>query len=141
LFLRALLTTNGPSQWEDNLCWPADFWIRCNTKSPSRKARGRIFLLWYCLSFYWYIADLDKARRHASSLRSTPSSRASLASASVYIACRGESNSMYEGMIASAPYTRKKGVNPVERYRRISPYESIVNKVAVHPWDRIWQEL
>src|SRR3954462_3864431 len=52
----------------------------------------------------------------ASSLRSTPSSRANLASSSVYKACRGESNSMLDGMIASDPYTRKKGVNPVDLF-------------------------
>src|SRR4051812_34480449 len=31
---------NGPSQGDDNLCWPSDFWIRRSTKSPSRKMRG-----------------------------------------------------------------------------------------------------
>src|SRR3954470_17996525 len=124
--------TNGPSQGEDNLCWTSDFWIRRNTKSPSRKARGRIFLLWYCLSFCWYIADLDKARRHASSLRSTPSSRASLASASVYMAWRGESNSILEGMIASVPYTRKKGVNPVERFGVVRKLHSTADSSLIH---------
>src|ERR1043165_4621165 len=132
LFLRARMTTNGPSQGKDNLCWPSDFWIQRNTKSPSRKARGRVFLLWYCLNFCWYIADLDKVRRHASSLRSTPSSRASLASASVYMAWRGESNSISQGMIASAPYTRKKGVNPVERFGVVCRLQSTIGSSYIH---------
>ena len=49
------------------------------------------------------MAERLSARRHASSSRSTPSSRASLASASVYIMTRGESNSTSVGMTASAP--------------------------------------
>src|SRR3954469_25957553 len=128
---------NGPSHGEDNLGWPSDFWIRRNTKSPSRKARGRIFLLWYCLSFCWYIADLDKARRHASSLRSTPSSRASLVSASVYMAWQGESNSISEGMIASTPYTRKKGVNPVERFSVVRKLHNTVGSSSIHAPDAL----
>src|SRR3954469_19635468 len=123
---------NGPSHGEDNLGWPSDFWIRRNTKSPSRKARGRIFLLWYCLNFCWYIADLDKARRHASSLRPTPSSRASLASTSMYMAWRGESNSISEGMIAAAPYTRKKGVNPVEQFGVVRRLQSTAGSSSIH---------
>src|SRR3954469_9946017 len=123
---------NGPSHGEDNLGWPSDFWIRRNTKSPSRKARGRIFLLWYCLRFCWYIADLDKAKRHASSLRSTPSSRASLASAFVDMAWQGESNSISEGMIASAPYTRKKGVNPVERFGVVCKLHITAGSSSIH---------
>src|SRR3954462_12684144 len=56
------------------------------------------------------MADRLRANSRLSSSRSTPSSRASLASASVYMVTRGESNSMSVGMTASAPYTRKKGV-------------------------------
>ena len=38
------------------------------------------------------------------------------ASASVYMVTQCESNSMSVGMTASAPYTRKKGVKPVDLF-------------------------
>ena len=60
------------------------------------------------------MADWLSANSRPSSSRSTPSSLASLASASVYMVTRGESNSMSVGMTASAPYTRKNGVKPVD---------------------------
>src|SRR3954466_10228425 len=56
----------------------------------------------------------------------------SLASASVYMACRGESNSMSEGMMASAPYTRKKGVNPVDRFGVVLRLHNIAGSSSIH---------
>src|SRR3954462_7482123 len=68
----------------------------------------------------------------ASSLRSTPSSRANLASSSVYRACRGESNSMSDGMIASDPYTRKKGVNPVDLFGVVLKLNKTAGSSLIH---------
>src|SRR3954463_7497885 len=62
------------------------------------------------------MVDRLRANSWLSSSRSTPSSRAFLASASVYMVTRGESNSLSVGMTASAPYTRKKGVKPVDLF-------------------------
>src|ERR1043165_4383364 len=60
------------------------------------------------------------------------SSRASLASSSVYKACRGESNSMSDGMTASDPYTRKKGVNPVDRFGVVLRLNNTVGSSSIH---------
>src|SRR3954470_15251362 len=68
----------------------------------------------------------------ASSFRSTPSYRASLASDSVYKACRGESNSISAGMIDSEPYTRKNGVNPVEQFGVVLKLHKTTRSYSTH---------
>src|SRR4051812_2445451 len=62
------------------------------------------------------MADRLSASSRLYSNRSTSSSRASSASAPVYMVTRGASNSMSVGMTASAPYTRKNGVKSVDLF-------------------------
>src|SRR3954470_6885364 len=47
------------------------------------------------------------------------------------MAWRGESNSISEGTIASAPYTRKKGVNPVERFGVVRKLHSTAGNSSI----------
>src|SRR4051812_29624091 len=48
------------------------------------------------------------------------------------MACRGESNSMFEGMMASAPYTRKKGVNPVDWFSVVLRLHNTAGSSSIH---------
>ena len=61
-----------------------------------------------------------------------------MASASVYKACRGESNSTSAGMIAYEPYTRKNGVNPVERFGVVIKLHKTAGSSSTHDPGALW---
>src|SRR4051812_13767544 len=83
------------------------------------------------------MADLDSANSLASPSKSTSSCRdTSFTSAVVYWVTHGESCIMSAGSTASAPYTRKNGVYPVDLFGVVLRLHSTADSSSIqHPAD------
>jgi hypothetical protein len=106
-----VLTMKGPSHFGSNLPRDSVRAVRTSTRSPSLNSLGMTVWSRHAFVWAWYLSRAYRAKTRSPSMRSfeVGSSTSGTADATV----RGDPCFISCGVIASDPYRRRKGVNPV----------------------------
>ena len=105
------LTMNGPSHFGSSLPRDSVRMVRTSTRSPLLNSLGMTVLSRHAFVWAWYLFRACRAKTRSPSMRSfeVGSSTSGTADGTV----RGDPCFISCGVMASDPYRRRKGVNPV----------------------------
>jgi hypothetical protein len=109
-----VLTMNGPSHFGSSLLRDSVRVVRTSTRSPSLNSLGTTAWSRQAFVWAWYLLRAYRAKTRSPSMRSLEvgSSTSGTTEALVH----GDPCLISCGVMASDPYTRRKGVNPVARH-------------------------
>jgi hypothetical protein len=106
-----VLTMKGPSHLGSSLPLDSVRAVRTSTMSPSLNSRGMTARLRHAFVWAWYLFRACKAKTRSPSIRSFEVGSSTLGTADATV--RGDPCFISCGVMASDPYRRRKGVNPV----------------------------
>ena len=125
-----VLTMKGPSHLGSSLPLDSVRAVRTSTRSPSLNSLGMTAWSRHALVWAWYLFRACRAKTRSPSMRSfeVGSSTSGTADGTV----RGDPCFISCGVMASDPYRRRKGVNPVALHSVVFSAQTASGNNSVH---------
>src|SRR5688500_15469484 len=125
-----VLTIKGPSHLGSSLPLDSVRAVRTSTRSPSLNSLGMTVWSRHALVWAWYLFRACRAKTRSPSMRSfeVGSSTSGTADGAV----RGDPCFISCGVMASDPYRRRKGVNPVALHSVVFSAQTASGNKSVH---------
>jgi hypothetical protein len=125
-----ILTMNGPSHSGSSLPRDSVRVVRTSTRSPLLNSFGSTVLSCQALVWAWYLSRVCRARMRSPSMRSLEVGSSTSGTADVFV--QGDPCFISCGVMASDPYSRRKGVNPVARHSVVFRAHTTLGSWSTH---------
>jgi hypothetical protein len=125
-----VLTMNGPSHFGSSLPRDSVRFVRTSTRSPSLNSLGTTAWSRQAFVWAWYLLRACKAKTRSPSMRSLEVSSSTSGEAEAFVL--GDPCLISCGVMASEPYSRRKGVNPVARHSVVFSTQTASGSRSAH---------